>query len=276
MSGNAAAEELYGLPPDEFMAARDALAKAAGDREAARAIKALRKPSLAAWALNQLVRQQRPAVEELIALGDDLRQAQERLAGDELRALGRQRHQLVRAVAGQAADLARTMGRPLSPAVVEQVARSLDAALTDRDNAALLLSGQLSAALGYAGLGEPRGPALTLVREAKPAEAGTQHRKAAERARAKEFATARAAVAAAERDFAQAEGERVHAREVLAAAHLRAGIALERLENAREEWEHAQADEDSAVTAERVAARSSEIASLRLEQARHHADGLAP
>jgi hypothetical protein len=278
-----AADQLYALRPADFTAARDALARAEADRVTAVAIKSLRKPSLVAWALNQLVRQERSSVEELIALGNELREAQAALEGDALRALGRQRHQLVRAVAGQAAQVAHANGHPLSPALVDQVATSLDAALTDPGNAAQLLSGRLTGALEYAGLGEAPAPTLTIVRDKakKPVAAmGTATEKAAakaaERAREKEVKLAQAAIAAAEREFVAAERVRLKAREVLAATHLRAGIAQEALQAANEEWDNARADEDAAVLAEHKAAKSSEIASLRLEQARAHASTLDP
>jgi hypothetical protein len=48
-------EDLYGLPLDQFTAARNALAKELRDPE----IKKLRKPSASAWAVNQVVREQR-------------------------------------------------------------------------------------------------------------------------------------------------------------------------------------------------------------------------
>ena len=50
-------DALYSEPLETFIAARNALAKAlvqAADREGAAVVKALRKPSVAAWALNQL------------------------------------------------------------------------------------------------------------------------------------------------------------------------------------------------------------------------------
>jgi hypothetical protein len=268
VTANDPADELYALPPEAFTSARDALAKAA-DRDDAKAIKALRKPSLVAWALNQLVRQQRSAVEELIGLGNDLRAAQEALAGDDLRALGRQRHQLVRAVAGQAADLAAAAGRPLSPTVVEQVATSLDAALTDPGNAQRLLKGTLSSGLDYAGLGEAPA-ALSLV----PGPAKSAAPK--DRATAKQLQIAKAALTSAEKDLAEAERAWTQAREALAAAHLRAGTAEERLAAAREEWDQAQASEEEAEKASQVAGRGEQIASLRVMQARQYLDELAP
>jgi len=56
---DAEVEGLYGLPLEEFIKARDALARRRAreaGKEAGAAVKALRKPSVAAWALNQLAR----------------------------------------------------------------------------------------------------------------------------------------------------------------------------------------------------------------------------
>src|SRR3954453_18165267 len=69
------AERLYGLLPEEFTAARDSEAKrirASGDRESASAIAALRRPSLAAWLVNALVRHCQDEVEQLLGLGEAL------------------------------------------------------------------------------------------------------------------------------------------------------------------------------------------------------------
>src|SRR5512133_2478550 len=95
------AQRLYGLLPEEFTAARDQAArdaKANGDREGAAAITALRRPSLAAWLVNALVRHRADELEQLLALGDALRSAQLSLVGDDVRTLSRQRQQLIAAV----------------------------------------------------------------------------------------------------------------------------------------------------------------------------------
>src|SRR6185503_2334221 len=107
------AERLYGLLPEEFTAARDSEAKrirASGDRETASAIAALRRPSLAAWLVNALVRHRHDEVEQLLAL----REAQQGLAGDQVRTLGRQRQQVLAALGRQARALARELGHPVS------------------------------------------------------------------------------------------------------------------------------------------------------------------
>ena len=76
------ADDLYALPPGEFTRARDERAKALrkeGKREEADAVKALRKPTVAAWALNQLARRRAKDVERLLTAGEKLRAAQEEL-----------------------------------------------------------------------------------------------------------------------------------------------------------------------------------------------------
>ncbi|MFD9427693.1 MULTISPECIES: hypothetical protein [unclassified Streptomyces] len=67
------AGELYGLKPAEFLAARDAYvaeARKAEDAAGAKAIAALRRPVLAAWAANLLARQQPQEAERFLELGE--------------------------------------------------------------------------------------------------------------------------------------------------------------------------------------------------------------
>ena len=70
--------QLFSLEPSEFIAARDALVKElreAGDKEAAAEVKALRRPTVAAWAVNQLARSDPDRIEELVEAGEALRTA---------------------------------------------------------------------------------------------------------------------------------------------------------------------------------------------------------
>ncbi|MEU4607298.1 hypothetical protein AB0F43_30300 [Kribbella sp. NPDC023972] len=80
---DAAMVEVYGLAPEQFTPTRNELARAAtdaGDPRTAAVIKALRKPTLAAWLANQLVRAAPNQINDLTELGEELRQAQ--VAGD--------------------------------------------------------------------------------------------------------------------------------------------------------------------------------------------------
>ncbi len=149
------AEELYGVPPEEFVAARTAARdRAKGqDKELAKAVAALPKPTTAAWVCNLLVRRRPEEVSQLREVGEMLRQAQQALSGPELRQLGQQRNQVVAALARQARGLAHAEGHDVSSAVAEQVESTLRAAVVDPDAGEALAAGRLTTALTYSGLG---------------------------------------------------------------------------------------------------------------------------
>src|SRR3954471_9213408 len=177
------ADELYAVPPEEFIALRkerqDA-AKADGDKALAKEIGALPKPSAAAWVSNLLVREQREEIENLVELGTLLRDAQENLAGDQLRALDVQRRQLIAALTRQARALANDAGHPVSTAVATQVEETLRAAMSDPEAGEALLSGRLTSPMSYSGMGTTVSrPALTLVKpEKRPASPRPARQKA--------------------------------------------------------------------------------------------------
>ncbi len=169
------ADELYALPAEDFVAQRDARAKglrADGDRDLARQVAALPRPTVAAWLLNQLARRRTAAVEQLVGLGAEMREAQESLDGDQMRALNRQRQQVVRAFSRQVAELGDELGRPVSDAVAQQIEETLRAAVADEEAGHALLSGRLTTALSYVGMGEvsvSSAVAVPRARRARPA-----------------------------------------------------------------------------------------------------------
>ena len=150
------ADQLYGLAPAEFPPARDARAKElrSSDRELSDRVKALKKPSVAAWAVNQLVRHEADQVEQVLAVGAALRQAQESLDGDELRALTRQRRQLTSAVTSRARGVCADLGVRLTDAAADLVEATLTAAMVDPTAAEAVRSGLLVAPLSATGVGE--------------------------------------------------------------------------------------------------------------------------
>ncbi|HEX6653398.1 MAG TPA: hypothetical protein VF072_11690, partial [Thermoleophilaceae bacterium] len=134
-----ATEELYGLPPGEFTRARDARAKELrrdGDRDAANAVKALRRPTVAAWAINQLTRRRRKDLDALLSAGADLRAAQEELlaGGDRSGFQNAAAHEraLVARLAADATTMATEAGER-SGGLLEKVAETLHAAALDED-----------------------------------------------------------------------------------------------------------------------------------------------
>lgn len=137
---------LYGLLPGQFTAARNTEAAAAarnGDPELGKRLKALPKPSAAAWLTNMLIREEGPAIASVLALGASLREAQADLDREELRRLNAERHRMLRALAREARQLADKLGNPVSAAVAAEVEQTLWAAMTDPDAAAALASGRL-------------------------------------------------------------------------------------------------------------------------------------
>jgi hypothetical protein len=146
-------DELYALDPGEFVAGRNDLAKRlrkSGDRERAAEVAKLRRPSPAAWAVNQLVRRHRADVEELVRLGEELRSAQDRaLAGEEsadLRQAGRARRDAVAQLAEQADRILVERGGA-SGAHAGEVVATLEAASLDEEAAAAVLEGRLASEL---------------------------------------------------------------------------------------------------------------------------------
>jgi hypothetical protein len=195
-------DELYRLPPDEFVAERDRLARAvraAGDRERAQEISGQRRPTLAAWALDQLRDRDPEGLDRLAEVGDALRREQERaLAGDrdaDLRGAGRDRRAVIGRLAGEAVAALREIGRAAEQQL-DTVNAVLAAAIADpellqRIRAGRLVSDEVPAPSGlddpFAVFATGAAPAAKVGRArkaAKPAEAKPAGKPAKAKARA--------------------------------------------------------------------------------------------
>jgi hypothetical protein len=275
------AEELYGLPPGEFTPARDALVKklrADKERELANEVKGLRKPTLAAWALNQLVRNRRKDVDKLLAAGRELRQAQEKLVGSGDRA-GFQRaaakeRELVGQLARDAAALAAEAGEGSSQGLEEKLAATLHAASLDEETAAELDAGRVlrerQPVAGFGGL-EPAPPtSKPAAKRAKAAKADKDDAERRKREQADE-AQAREELQAARLEERKAGRERdaaakaaARAAERVAKAEERAAEASRRLDEARQELEEAEREESETAERYETAAEAVTAAEKRL------------
>lgn len=162
------AEALYGLALGEFTVARDERAKAlkAEDAELAKAVKALRKPSLAAWVLNLLVRREPDQVAQLVSVGAALRDAAASLDAAQLRALTAQRRQLTAAVTTVARRHALAEGQKVTESVAEEVEGTLTAAMVAGPAAEALQSGLLVRAFSTTGVDDLDVSAYVAVPEA--------------------------------------------------------------------------------------------------------------
>lgn len=160
------------MPPAEFTAARDELAKqarAAGQRDDAALIKKLTRPTVSAWLVNQLVRTAPEPMGRLYELGLALHAAQQELAGDKLRELSAQRRQVIAELVPEANRLAASAGVTASTSALDEVRGTLEAALADAGARDAVRTGQLTRALSYAGLGEvDLAAALPVIPAARP------------------------------------------------------------------------------------------------------------
>lgn len=239
---DAVAAALYGLTPGEFTAARNARASAASGPLATR-IKALRKPTVAAWAVNLLVGDGQ--LGEAVELSAALREAQDDLDAAELGRLGKQRRALVAGLARRAADLVDAAGGSLSPAAKDEVEKTINAAVVDAAAAAAVMTGRLVRTVEASGFGdldlsEVVAGSVPGVAAAPPARsrddlAERRARKAAEAA-ARE---AERAANEAERELARLDARLLKARE-------RADHLHERVEDLRADLARVTADADTA------------------------------
>ena len=150
------AAELYLVPPARFVAAREQVvrqARAAGHRDLARELHALRRPTLSAWLVNMLTRHQRARMQQLFAVGRELRHAQTRLDADQLRRLPAQQQDLIADLLDSASRHAAEAGVRPTEAALSEVEATLHAGLVDLAAASTVMSGHLVRAMSHAGFG---------------------------------------------------------------------------------------------------------------------------
>ena len=179
-----AIDELYSIDPEEFMPRRTALAAAARktDKDAAKEIAALRKPTRAAYVLNQLVRSDPESAERLADLGRQLVAAQVALDGAKMRELSTLRRGLVEELADQAFSGAGQQSPP--PALRDEVVSTLNAAVADEGVVGQLQTGTLLRSARWDGFGFASPPELSVVRPSAPRAPRAQPAAPAKRSRA--------------------------------------------------------------------------------------------
>ena len=155
------AHDLYGLPLERFVAERAALARKLRDegrREEAAKVAKLAKPSIAAWAVNQLVRTQHRVVSDLFEAGDALQKAQDELLsgrsdGEALRTAAERERIAVESLMERARGLLSSEGHELSQMTLDRVADTLHAAAVDADVREQVQEGCVQKELRHSGLG---------------------------------------------------------------------------------------------------------------------------
>lgn len=256
---------LYGLPLERFTPERDALAKElrrARSRDEAARVSKLRKPSVAAWAVNQLVRTQRRGVSALFEAGDALREAQSELVRgrgnpDKLRQALERERAAADELAQKAGGLLSSEGRGLTQATLDRVSETLHAAALDDEARAEVRDGCLDRELRRVGLGangastEPGRPHSGGRRQ--PAANARRRPEAVERERNKRLDAARKS--------------EVEARRALDRASRQLESAERRRDRAAESLQEAEAAVSAARRGAREAAREHERARRQVERA---------
>jgi len=282
-------DALFRLPVDEFTAARNALAatlKKAGQADAAARVKALARPPVSAWAVNQLYWRHRKAFDALLAAGDRLRRVQAtslRAAGprgDGLREAMEARREALAELTTHVGALLEAAGHAASPDTTRRIATTLDALatwgggtdgpqpgrLTD-DVEAPGFEALTSLVKGRGGRARGAGPSRVIPfaqreaqRAARPRDpAAEKRRRDAERAAQR--AARAAAVRAAERALGEARKTAARAEAALKQAAARAKTAERKKEALSGQMEKVAAEADRArQQARRVAAAAEEAA----------------
>jgi hypothetical protein len=276
----AAADELYGVPPAEFTATRKRLAGELS-REEGRRLSALRRPTVPAWAVNQLVRDD--AVGPLLDLGERMRAAWS--DGGDLASLDSERSSLVADLVRRARELADEAGRPLSDAFADEVEETLRAAIADPSAADAVREGRLDHPLRHAGFG-PFGaaaPPSAPKRAAEPRPARRAGKRAAKKERDEQERQRREEEAqAAEREAAEAEKKAEEAERSIAEwesaheeARQRLAEADDHLRDLREQVRDAEARRTDLDRKAKVAEREHQRAERAARDARRQVARLA-
>lgn len=223
-------DQLYQGPAEDFTSARNAIARqlrSDGEAEAAAWVKALRKPTRAAWIVNQLQSRKREELEDALERGAELRRLQEQLlAGevdrDALRQAARAEQGAIESLMKTAEAIGNEHG--VGAAVIERVAETLQAASSDPEVAEAIGAGRLQR--------EARATSLGLVGPATPAPKRGKAAAAPKGAESSAAAKAEEAERQARRDAAR---RRRAAERTLAAAERRIERERTMAERARQE-----------------------------------------
>jgi hypothetical protein len=242
-------DELFKLPLADFIGARNALAaqlKKSGQANDASLVKSLAKPSVSAWAVNQLYWHQRAAFDKLLAAGQRLRGKVTDMRG----ALDARREALLH-LADLATSLLSDAGHNPSPDTIRRVTTTLEALSALSDGPTLGRLTQDVDPPGFESLTSFSLSAGALKPVKEPARVTALQAAREEETRQAKIATAKASLQAAKKTLADANAE--------------ARQADKQLREAEEQFKQAKAEAAEAARTVENAKRSVEKASKELE-----------
>ena len=277
-------DRLYQLPPDEFTAARNALAKQAGADAAD--VRSLAKPPIAAWAVNQIYWKQRAVYDALIVASTELRKLHKAiLAGRraDIREAAKTHDEAIDASLKAALAILREEGHPVTDATRQAILTTLRALPADDPPgrltrtlqpggfemlAGLSIAGSKS---GSAGPEKGRAKAMTAPKGSTQAKSSAQAKLTAQENAAREAATRR--VREAEQAASRAEFEAARLTREAAKADTQVEQAREALETAQQALEDAKAAATTTARARDTAERRAKEAERTLDAARRAVKG---
>ena len=263
-------DQLYQLPLEEFTSARNALAKDAG-ADAAR-VRALTKPPIAAWAVNQLHWRDSDTWNALIEASENARRAHKAVLsgrGGDVRAATSVHEEAADAALKKTLALLADAGHPVTDATRQAIATTIRALPGDEAPGRLTHVLQPGGFEMLAGLSVAAGMGKAARTTAKPSPAKsaavTTHPSSAD---AKALTRAREAAAAAANAVRDAERAVQRGEFEVARTTRDAERAVRAIDEAREALERAKTDLQTAEKAAKVAEREREDAVKRAEAAR--------
>ena len=259
-------DQLYQLPLEEFTSARNALAKDAG-ADAAR-VRALTKPPIAAWAVNQLHWRDSDTWNALIEASENARRAHKAVLsgrGGDVRAATSVHEEAADAALKKALALLADAGHPVTDATRQAIATTIRALPGDEAPGRLTHVLQPGGFEMLAGLSVAAGMGKAAKTTAKPSPAKSA---AKSKVDAKALTRAREAAAAAANAVRDAERAVQRGEFEVAPSTRDSERAVRANDEAREALERAKTDLQTAEKAAKVAEREREDAVKRAEAAR--------
>ncbi len=224
-----ALDALYDAAPDDFVAERKRLAKelkAAGHAEDAVELTKVRKPTVAAWALNRLARDHRRDVDLLLDSGHRMRTAQAGVLRGEAREAFEQAQRTERETIARLVRAAEQLLGGASSTVLEQVSASLHAAAVSEVGREVLAAGRFTQPLSLEGFNALAGlapPPSKRAPKPKPSRS------------TEELKEARAALAEARKRLREAERTAHEAHKLAAQAEINVDDAAAAVRKAEEQ-----------------------------------------
>jgi hypothetical protein len=204
-------------------------------------VKKLPKPSIPVWTANQLARREPGEVRALLRSAEDLRKAQQRALGGkgaaDLAKRVEDQRAAVRALARLGRDILASEGRSVSDAIVERIAKTLEAAALDEGSRFQLRAGRLTDELEPPGFDALAGMAIKPSKPGRASRTGKGDRVAEARRALKE---ARQEARAQDRAAREAETAADKARRAAEDARARADEAEQAVAEAERALRDAQ------------------------------------